>query len=89
MVCRRSAVFLHWLLEIRNCNGVYGIVQPSGEFTVHDGLPAGKYILAVRQYDSGPQGTDSLKDKFRFKNSKIVEEIYEDRVLDIDLDKYK
>ncbi len=72
-----------------NIQGVYGKVESDGEFVVHDGLPAGKYIVAVRQLDAGPQGPDTLKDKFNFRNSKIVEEISENRVLDIDLDKYK
>jgi hypothetical protein len=69
--------------------GVYGRVNEEGEYTVHDGLPAGKYIVAVRQLNEGPQGADALKDKFSFKNSKIIEEISEDRDLDIELDKYR
>jgi hypothetical protein len=68
---------------------IYGKVEEDGQYTVHAGLPAGKYIVAVRQLDSGPQGPDALNDKFSFKNSKIIEEVSEDRVIDIELNKYK
>ena len=67
----------------------YARADEDGNFTVPDGLPPGKYIIVVRHLESGPQGKDSLQDRFSFKNTKIVEEINEDRVLDIELDKYK
>ncbi len=64
-------------------------VDAEGNFEVPGGLPAGKYIIVVRKLDSGPTGPDALKDRFSYGNSKIIEEVSEERTLDIDLDRYQ
>ena len=67
----------------------YARADENGYFRVPDGLLHGKYIVVVRHLESGPQGPDSLKDRFSFKNTRIVEEITGDTELEIELDKYK
>jgi hypothetical protein len=69
--------------------GVYAAVNKDGEYQVPEKLAPGKYVIAVHIRPQGPLGADELKERFSFRNSKIVEEINEDRTLDIELDKYK
>ena len=69
--------------------GVYATVAEDGEYQVPDKLAPGRYVIAVHIRPHGPLGPDELKERFSFKNSKIVEEISEDRTLDIELERYK
>jgi hypothetical protein len=69
--------------------GSYAAVEEDGEYQISEKLAAGKYVIAVHIRPNGPLGPDELQDRFSFKNSKIVEEINEDRTIDIDLDRYR
>lgn len=64
------------------------VVQPNGEFKVPgidgNGIPAGKYKIAVRQWEEFPN-KDVLKGKFDQKNTTIVRDItgQEDVIIDV------
>jgi hypothetical protein len=55
-----------------------------GNFQLVDPLPAGKYLITVRQWDPYPN-VDKLQGKFDERNSKIVRQIDSDLELIIDV----
>jgi hypothetical protein len=62
-------------------------VSESGEFVLVDGIPPGRYKIAVRQWDPYPQ-VDRLDGRFSPVNTQIVRELTsDDQVLEIDVSK--
>lgn len=68
------------------------VVDAEGNFRVPgrrgDGIPPGKYRIAVRQWDPYPQ-VDRLKGRFDEKNSPIIREITGEEDIVIDVSKPK
>lgn len=60
-------------------------VSESGEFNLVDGIPPGRYQIAVRQWDPYPN-VDRLEGRFSRERSEIVRDLTsEDDVLEIDV----
>lgn len=70
----------HWDSTV-NAQGHYKVFGPSGK-----GIPAGKYRVAVFQWDPYP-GIDKLKGAFSEKKSPVVRDITAATEIDLDLDK--
>jgi hypothetical protein len=60
-------------------------VPASGEFNLVDGIPPGRYRIAVRQWDPYPQ-VDRLENRFDVHNTKIVRDLTDQtETLEIDV----
>ena len=59
-------------------------VDAEGNFELIDGIEPGEYLITIQQWDPYPQ-RDRLKGKFDEKNSKVIRNITEDTVMDIDV----
>lgn len=70
-----------------NTTEIFGATADErGEFDMPGGMPAGKYKVAVYQWDPYPQ-TDKLKGQFSAEKTSIVREVTGKEAIVIDLDK--